>query len=118
MSKILDNPKAFFDKLSTEEFDKLLDDFGFKYEAENIEDKYYNYSNLTSLKNSSFKKFTAFNYGCSNINNIDKLKRGFTVGEGLCNYKKLDNFNEDDKFNCNNIDYIVDECNNDFAKAA
>ena len=32
MGKILDNPKEFFDNLSDEEFLKLLDEFGFKYE--------------------------------------------------------------------------------------
>ena len=31
MSKILDNPKEFFDNLSTQEFEDLLNEFGFEY---------------------------------------------------------------------------------------
>lgn len=32
MSKILDNPKEFFESLSTQEFEDLLNEFGFEYE--------------------------------------------------------------------------------------
>lgn len=31
MSKILDNPKEFFESLSTQEFEDLLNEFGFEY---------------------------------------------------------------------------------------
>lgn len=32
MGKVLDNPKEFFENLSTEEFDRLLNEYGFEYE--------------------------------------------------------------------------------------
>ena len=31
MGKILDNPKEFFESLSTQEFEDLLNEFGFEY---------------------------------------------------------------------------------------
>ena len=31
MRKILDNPKEFFESLSTQEFEDLLNEFGFEY---------------------------------------------------------------------------------------
>ena len=33
MSKILDNPKEFFESLSTQEFEDLLNEFGFEYKT-------------------------------------------------------------------------------------
>ena len=33
MSKILDSPKDFFESLSTQEFEDLLNEFGFEYKT-------------------------------------------------------------------------------------
>jgi len=43
MSKILDNPKEYFDSLPPKEFTNLLDEFGFKYTKIDIEENIKNF---------------------------------------------------------------------------
>lgn len=54
MGKILDNPKEFFDSLSSEEFQNLLDEFGFNYKkVESLNDNMdliKNYSKIISCQ--------------------------------------------------------------------
>ena len=108
MREILDDPKAFFDNLSTEEFDNLLSEFGFEYEIKNIEEKYFNYSNLTTTKNSNFKNFTKFH--CGNVNNYNKMIENIKINDIF-----VDKFIENKG---SASEYVVNEFDNDFIKAA
>ena len=119
MRQILDNPKAFFDSFSTAEFDKLLDEFGFEYEIESknesIEVKYFNYSNLTTYKNTSFKNFTSLNCNLNKERNLSKLLKKYNDDIYTKISANIEEFITNDEFV---NDYTVNEFDNDFEKAA
>lgn len=82
MSKILDNPKEFFDNLSTQEFEDLLNEFGFEYEDIS--------ENSTYIKN--IKKYT------ENI----KVNMFMSFKSDVLS-KNYSTFNKDIKSTCSNI---------------
>lgn len=64
MGKILDDPKKFFDDLSTDQFENLLDEFGFKYTKEETPE-------LTKNVINCIKRISVNNCFFKDINNIE-----------------------------------------------
>lgn len=91
MGRILDNPEAFFDSLSNDEFKKILDDYGFEYEDLN------NYSNeIKALKRANYK---------SKLESMDEF-------ESLCHWDKWESSKLEYNFeNSNSIELTL---KNDF----